>query len=160
MTMTTQVPELEKQPEEPTTTSAQTATKVRSNKPLIITLACVGAAILIAMSVGAVVLTHYLRSNVSQQRQSGITRRVGGRYMGGSRMSNRQATNVTRGVVLSVTSDGFTMAGNGKQYTVKTSSSTTYNGSSNSVAVNDSVAVSGDSMGGTITATSVNVKNQ
>jgi|GEM_PF-4543843 len=158
--MTTQVTEPEKQPEGPIVPSAQAATEARTNRTLIITLACVGAAMLIAMSVGAAVLTHYLRSNVGQARPSGITRHAIGHRMGVPRTNTQQVASTTRGVVLSVTSDGFTMAGNGKQYTVKTGSSTTFNDSSNNVAVNDSVIVTGDNAGGTITATRVIVHNQ
>lgn len=158
--MTTRETEPEKQPEEPTAPLAQTMTKTRTNKTLIITLACVGAALLIALSASAAIFTHYLRSNVGQTRSNSATRHVTGRRMGAPRKSTKQMANVTRGVVLVVTSDGFTLAGNGKQYTVKTSSSTMFSNGSNSVAVNDSVIVDGDTASGTITATRVLVQNQ
>ncbi len=135
-------------------------TSLGTNKPLIIGLACAGGLLLIIVSVGATLLFHMLRSNLSSAmtHQPGIMRHIGTR--GHMNYPNRQATNATRGVVLSVTNDGFTMAGNGKQYTVKTTSSTTYNTHAKSVAVNDSIIVDGANTNGIITATRVNVENQ
>jgi len=148
---------------EPMQTKEVVSNKTDANKPLIIGLACAGGVLLIVVSIGTTLLFHSLRVNMSQGLvQPGIIRHIGSRGYT-NRPVNRQPNQtgtVTRGVVLSVTSDGFIMAGNGKQYTVQTSSSTTYNTSSHTVVANDSVIVSGDNANGTITATRVSVKNQ
>lgn len=135
-------------------------TSLGTNKPLIIGLACIGGLVLIIVSISATLLFHTLRLNLSSGvvHQPGILRHIGTR--GHMNYLNRQATNATRGVVLSLTNDGFTMAGNGKQYTVKTTSSTTYNTHTKSVAVNDSVIVDGANTNGIISATRVNIENQ
>ncbi|MDB5167481.1 MAG: hypothetical protein JWN26_626 [Candidatus Saccharibacteria bacterium] len=62
------------------------------------------------------------------------------------------------GVVVAVNSDSIVIAGNGKQTTIKTNSSTTY---TNNVkpAVNDTVVIAGTTADSTITATEIRVAN-
>jgi hypothetical protein len=77
-------------------------------------------------------------------------------------MRQRQSStdnNFVTGVVTAVNSDGFTVAGNGTTKTVKTNGSTIYNTAGNTVAVNDTVSVTGVTSGDTFTATRVMVQN-
>lgn len=62
------------------------------------------------------------------------------------------------GVVVAVNSDNIVIAGNGKQTTIKTNSSTTY---TNDVkpAVNDTVVITGTTADSTTTATEIRVAN-
>jgi hypothetical protein len=70
------------------------------------------------------------------------------------------STSATSGVVTSVKSTSFIIAGNGNQYTVNTTGDTTFNTTDKKVAVNDSVVVVGTiSSDKTITATDVRVTN-
>jgi hypothetical protein len=92
----------------------------------------------------------------------GGSRMMGGMFVDNSSNSdtNTTTTSITSGVVISVKSNSFIIAGNGNQYTVNTTSDTTYNTSDKKVAVNDSVIVVGAiSSSKTITATDVRVSN-
>ncbi len=68
-------------------------------------------------------------------------------------------TNITSGVVTSVSGSNFVIAGNGNQYTVKTTGDTTYNTTDKKVTANDSVVVVGKISDKTITATDVRIAN-
>ncbi len=67
--------------------------------------------------------------------------------------------NYQTGVVTAVNSDNIVIAGNGKQTTIKTDSSTQYVGGTKPV-VNDTVSVVGTTTNNTITATQIGVVNQ
>ncbi len=67
--------------------------------------------------------------------------------------------NYQTGVVTAVNSDNIVIAGNGKQTTIKTDSSTQYVGGTKPV-VNDTVSVVGTTTDNTITATQISVINQ
>ncbi len=69
-------------------------------------------------------------------------------------------SDLVSGVVTSVGSNSFTVAGNGVQYTVTTSDTTTYNSTNKKVSVNDSVVVIGKITDKTIAANDVQVVNQ
>lgn len=66
--------------------------------------------------------------------------------------------NYLTGVVVAVNSDNIVVAGNGKQTTIKTNSSTSYVGTVKPV-VNDTVTIAGTTADSVITATEINVVN-
>lgn len=137
--------------------------KPKSNKPLIISLSIIGVLLTAFTAVSAynVLFLHdrpdgvSFRTNESysmnrDQQPSGERRGMMNSDRG-QRMMYSDSNSII-GTVISVGTDSFVVAGSGKQYTVKTSTST-------SVAVNDSVRVVGTLSGTTITASSVQVIN-
>lgn len=67
--------------------------------------------------------------------------------------------NYLTGVVVAVNSDNIVVAGNGKQTTIKTNSSTSYTNDTKPV-VNDSVTIAGTTADNVITATQIAVANR
>jgi uncharacterized membrane protein len=67
--------------------------------------------------------------------------------------------NYVTGVVTAINSDNIVIAGNGKQTTIKTNSSTSYVGNTKP-AVNDTVSIAGTTADNVITATQISVANR
>ena len=93
----------------------------------------------------------------SMQRGDMNTRdHFGSRYRGGGYARSAAAS----GVVTKIDGDTVTIAGYGKQVTVKKTDSTVVSGDKSDLAVNDSVAVYGTTASdGTVTATRILVRN-
>lgn len=76
-----------------------------------------------------------------------------------SSSSNTSNTTMVSGVVKSVGTNTFVIAGNGNQTTVNTTGGTTYNTTDKKVSVNDTVMVIGTVSNSVITATGVQIIN-
>lgn len=86
----------------------------------------------------------------------------GGGMMRRSLPSNYQSATsqtIVSGVVVSVSSNSFVIAGNGQQYTVNTSGSTTWNTTDKSVSKNDSIVATGTLSEKTLTANDIRIIN-
>jgi hypothetical protein len=151
----------------PSETNGAAAVKT-TNKPLIISLVVagvVGIIMLIAL-VSAITLGIAGRH---VRTQAGVGPLGGARFeqqmpaqrrgaFGGGRMQADSDTFVS-GVVTAVNGDTITVSGDGKQVTVTKNSSTTIRGTASSVAVNDTVSITGTTTNGTFTATTITIRN-
>ena len=138
----------------------------------LIAILIIAILILLALAVGAgyMMNNHFERRLISQPNYT-VNRMmryddnsgVGyGQYVETTASSGSITTtvyNYKTGVVTAVNSDNIVIAGNGKQTTIKTDSSTQYVGGTKPV-VNDTVSVIGTTTDNTITATRISVVNQ
>lgn len=136
---------------------------LKNNLPL--TIFIITSVVLIGLSITAILITIQQkneRDNDWHQPTTVITsfdRPMRGRIFI-ERSYSETETNVISGVVISTSDSGFVIAGNGDQYTIKTSSDTKYNTSAKKVSVNDSVTALGTLSGKTLTANIVRIVNQ
>jgi len=146
--------------------------KDSSNKPLIILLVTIGVLLIIStISVAGNIFafTHersgfaVYANNMPRLATNARSSMMSGRIMGGGNVYRNSATNtnnVISGVVTSIGDNSFTLSGNGSQYTIKTTGSTTYNTTGKKVVVNDSVLTIGTLADKTLTATDIQIINR
>lgn len=154
--------------------TSQSAT-VPSNRPVIIAIIIsVVVALVLCIAAGALALTAFHRpmqtagqfdgSGMSGQRdmqrsaQDGANGGPGREGWFGMRGEGNSSTRVS-GVITSVNGDSFVVAGNGKTVNVTKNGNTSIRGTSTSIAVNDTVTVSGTQDGDTFTATTIIIRN-
>ncbi len=158
--------------EKATPESTQKATVAAANAqktppwPLI-TIGVVGTVLVLAL--GAfwwlqLVSLHKTESRTSSSRYGQMERPQfgGGSENGRSDMPNRRGFSraVATGVVTAINGNTITVAGGGKQVTVKKTDSTVISGDESDLAVNDTVLVYGTAASdGTVTATRIVVRN-
>lgn len=144
-----------------------------SRKSLIIAVAVL-TLLLIGLIVGAAVVAMQVRQNRFADPMNGfgattITRFIGsdapvsgsGQYVSTQATNDSVTTtvyNFKRGVVVAVNSDNIVIAGGGKQTTIMTNGSTVYTDGTKP-ALNDTVAITGTTVGSTITASEITVEN-
>lgn len=140
-----------------------------SHKGLIITLSIVGVVIIGLIVGGGIWAFNRVadRANLRNQPFGGATSRGVDRPAFGygrtvqTQVSSDNTVTTTvytyqTGVVIAVNSDNIVIAGNGKQTTIKTNSSTTYENNQKPV-VNDTIRIAGTTDNGTTTATDIAV---
>jgi len=147
----------------------------KSNTPLMIVLLAI-AGLLFVAAVAAVTGNVFIRNHsgfmfgrsddstntlFSQRGNDYRGMRSGGGMMGLRNFNTNSTTNLdaVSGVVTSVGASSFVIAGGGKQYTINTTGSTTYNTTDQKVSVNDSVIVLGTISDKTISASSIRIIN-
>ena len=160
------MPDKEKQAVEPVKPGVKEE-QPRHNKPLIIGL-MVGGVVLVGGCIVAALIAAVVvvggRHNMANQPSLGRENLPGMMQQRGEGRSMRpqmlDSGDRASGVVVSVNGDTFVVAGNGKQVTVKKTDSTIWRNDTNkTVAVNDSVSVTGTTADGVLTATTIAVRN-
>ena len=97
-----------------------------------------------------------INSYTQQQDQNPRINRMQGQRRAPINITN---TDITTGVFISVGTNSFVIGGNGNQYTINTTDTTTFNTTSKKVAVGDSVIISGTVTNKTVAATDVRIVN-
>jgi len=142
-----------------------------NRRGLIIGLVVIAVLVLGLLGVAGFAVFNGTQQRLSNGNESGFTGRSSMMYRGSgfgrggtvqTEVSDGTVTttvyNYLTGVVVAVNSDNIVVAGNGKQTTVKTNSSTSYVGNVKPV-VNDTVTIAGTTADSVITATEINVAN-